>query len=200
MGVLRAHRAILPGDWPSSLLRPARWRNRDHVADDVTYRRTVSDTALPRRTPKGREHAQLVRWITTGVITMFSALRPRLLSLERWHWRAAGRLRLSGISRLLTAVAAITAAVRIKAGVGVVAFGGGWHGHGWHGRDWRRTTGASRGRLSQPGLLQSQDRPGAGLRAWHQAVDAQELVGAVRLAAHRSHRADRRRADTGGET
>ncbi len=51
----------------------------------------------------------------------------------------------------------------------------------------------------QTGLVQPQDRPGAGLRAGHQAVEAEELVRRVRLAAHRAHGADRRRADSGGE-
>jgi len=59
--------------------------------------------------------------------------------------------------------------------------------------------GRTRGQLSQPGLLQSQDRPGAGLSARHKAVDVEELVGAVRLAADRPDRADCRRTNAGGE-
>ena len=129
---------------------------------------------------------------------MFGSFRPRGL-LIAWSAGAgdpAGRLRLRSrtIPRLWLLRAAATMAARTTAAAlwRSAAAGMATAGAGTTGTElaWYR---------SQPRLLQSQDRPRAGLSARHQAVDAQELVRAVRLAADRPHRADRRRADAGGE-
>src|SRR5580693_2871809 len=51
----------------------------------------------------------------------------------------------------------------------------------------------------QPGLLEAEDRPRTGLGTRHQAVDVQEFIRTVCLAADRAYGTQRRRSDPGGE-